>query len=227
MGVAAVESLFRIGNEAARDLAEGGPAVAVGVACHQFVQRHAVLAHHVLHVGSVLQAAFDFKRAHPGIGKLLQPVEQLEVAQRQEGLVADQRAPGGVLQVVQRTAGLDALAPVGAAAVQVSGETAVAAVAHAERSVHEELHLATHGGADFPHRGKRDAPFQDDAAAAEGVEMTRPLHVAYGALGGGVHGDVYVLKPQQTLLAEDEGVYARILRLKHLGMHLLPLVVVH
>ena len=219
-----VEGLVRIGHESPGDLPVRRAAVALGVFRHQGVQGQGIVPHHVLHVGGVLEPPFDLEGRDPGIGEFLQPGLQIIVPQGQDRFVAEQHAAVSVHEVIQRAARLDALAAVGAPAVEVLRQAALAAVARAERPVHEELHLAAHGGADLPDLFQRELPLQDDAFAAQRLEQPGPLHVADGALGGGVQGDGDVGPGGDPGFPDDERVRARLLGEEHLrvGLLLLP-----
>ncbi len=133
--------------------------------------------------------------------------------------------PVAVHEVVERAAGLDAFAAVGAPPVDVLGQAALAAVAHAERSVHEALYLAGDGGADLADLREREFTLQDDALAAQRLEEPGARHVADGALGGGVDGNGDVVPRGDPGLADDEGVRPGLLGAEQLRMRLLFLPV--
>ena len=217
-GIAAIEGLGGVGHETARHLAPGGAAVALGILLHQRVQRQGIVPNHILHIGGVLQAALHLEGAHTRIGQLLQPGLQVEILERQERLAAHQHVALPVHQVVEGAAGLDALAAVRAPAVDVLGQAAFAAIAHAERPVHEALHLAGDGGADLTDLRQRELPLENDAFAAQRLEVPGTLRIADGALGGGMDGHGDVLPGSDPGLPDDERVRARFLGPEHLRM---------
>ena len=223
--IAAVEGLGGVGREAPAHLAPRGAAVAVRVLRHQRVQRQGIVPHHVLDVGGVLEPALDLEGGDPGIGQVLQPRLEVEVLERQEGLVAEQHAAVAVREVVERPAGLDALAAVRAAPVDILRQAAVAAVAHAERAVHEELDLALHGSADLPDGLQGELALQDDARTAEGFEVPGARHVPDGALGRRVQRNGDIVPCGDPRLPDDERIGARLLRAQQLRVRLLLLAV--
>ena len=92
--------------------------------------------------------------------------------------------------------------------------------------MHKEFHLAAHCRAYFAHLLKRKPAFEYDAPAAEGIELTRPLYRADGALRRSMHGHLDVGKLQQPLLAEYKSIHAGVLGLQHHGVHIVPFSVV-
>ena len=66
-------------------------------------------------------------------------------------------------EVIQGAAGLYALAFVRTPAVDLLGQAADAAVADAQRPMHEELHFAAYGCADSADLLKGQLPFKDDS----------------------------------------------------------------
>ena len=133
--------------------------------------------------------------------------------------------PGGVHQVIARTAGLDAVAPVGAAAVQPGGQPALPAVADAQGAVDEAFHFAGNRRTDGADGLQGQFPLQDDAGAARRLEAPGVFHAVDGALGGGVQRNGDVRPAEAAQVADDKGIGAGLLRGKHLRVHLffLPL----
>ena len=181
LGISAVEGLRKIGGEAARHPPERRPGK-IGFFT-QRIKGDGVSARDVSYVSCVLQAPLYLERTNAGISQFAKAREQVEVAKRQQGLVADQHAAVGIDQIVQRTAGLDALAPVRRTAVEILGKPAVAAVAHAQRPVHKALQFAGHGLADGADVCQRKLPFQHQAAGAEGLVAAGVFHGADSTLG--------------------------------------------
>ena len=77
------------------------------------IERKRIRAGDVANVGGALEATLDLERADAGVDQLTKPRNQIEVFERQKGLVAHQHPAGTVDQIIHRTAGLDALAAVG------------------------------------------------------------------------------------------------------------------
>ena len=137
-------------------------------------------------------------------------MEEVEIPQRQQGLVPDEDLAGRVHEIIAGAAGLDAGAAVGAAAVDVFGQIAVSAVADAEGAVDEAFDLAADGppdGADFR---QRQLPLGNDAGEAEAFEKGGPLRCPDGALCRGVQRQRKVLAQlQQGEILDNQGVDAR------------------
>ena len=94
-------------------------------------------------------------------------MEEIVVLQRQQGLVPDQYIAIPVHEVVKASAGLDTLSPVCASSGNRLGQIALAAVAHTEGSVHEELDFGACSFADFPDALQGHLPFQHNAGESQ------------------------------------------------------------
>ena len=188
------------------------------------IKRLGIRARHVADVGGALEATFDLERADAGVDQIAKPRYQVEILQREQGLVAHQHPTGGVDQIIHRPAGLDALAAVGAAAVEIFREPAVAAVADAEGAVHEKLQLTLHGRTYRPDVVQRELPFEHQAAGAQGLIPLGVFYRSDGALGGGVEGHRDVFPAEDALVADDEGVGPGILAGEHHAVHFRELV---
>ena len=135
-----------------------------------------------------------------------------------------QHATGGIDKVVVGPAGLDAFATVGAAAVEVFREPAVAAVTYAQGTVHEELQFALHGCTYRPDVFQRKLPFEHQPTGAQGLVPLGVFYRSDGALGGGVEGHGDVFPAEDALVADDEGVGPGFLTGQHHAMHFRELV---
>ena len=208
--VAALEGLPEVGREAFGDAAERGAAVAFRMAGDQVVQRHGIGPHGVADIGKALEPALDLERAGAGFGEVFQAVEEVEIPQRQQGLVADEDLAGGVREVIAGPAGLDAGAAVGAASVDILREITVPAVTDAEGAVDETFDLAADGLADGADLIERQLPLRHEAGEAEPFEEGGPFRGPDGALRRRVQGQGKVLAElQQGEILDDQGIDAR------------------
>ena len=143
---------------------------------------------------------------------------EVEVFERQERLVAHQHLPVGINQIVQGAARLDAFSAVGGAPVKIGRQGALAAVAHAQRTVHEHLQLARNSLPDGFYRLERELPFQYQPAAAKGLVAAGVLRGADRTLGRGMQRYGDVVPAADPLVADDEGVHPGGLLEQHLAM---------
>ena len=126
-GVAAVEGGVEFRREAT-DRLSGRCSGILRMAIQPLVNLCAVVPHHILDVGGVLQPPLDLERRNPCANQIAQPVVQPEILEGEQAAVVEQDASVGIHQVVERSAGLDAGAAVRAPAGQRLAEVALPAV---------------------------------------------------------------------------------------------------
>ena len=136
---------MKIGLEVILHPPARSPTIVVGPAGHQLVQAARVGSHYVLDVVSILQAAFDFKRAGTSIGQLLKGIYLTEVSKREQVTLMLYLATVGINEVELEAAELSTLAPVGTTAKAVLRRIAYAGIAHTERAMDKHLELEVRG----------------------------------------------------------------------------------
>ena len=155
-GAAPVECLAHVRLEARTRLPGRAPPQA-----HRrqhLIQPGAVVGDHVRDVGPILQPTLDLQRAHASLQQGAQVFAQVQIAEREEVLPADQHLPAGIYQGVWLAARLRALPAVAAAPAQGVAEVALAAVGDAERAVNETLQLDARLPADLADLVERQLP---------------------------------------------------------------------
>ena len=205
-GQSALEGLAGIRGEAAADPAQGGPAQ-VRPPVENGVQPTTQVAHHVLHVVGVLEPAFDLEAAQAGVGQLLQRAGQVQVADAQQVLVAQQHPAGSVHQVPGGAAGLGAFPAVAAAPADGPAQVAVPAFPHAERAEHEAFQFQAGGGVDGRDLGQAQLPGQDGPAEPAAGQEGHLGRAVAGGLGAGVQGQGRQVQFQVGHVLDDQGVH--------------------
>ena len=213
--------------EAAPERAERGAAVLVGKAADEGVQRIGIGPDYVPDIGDALEPAFDLERIGPGLGEVLQAMDEVEVLQGKQGLIPDQHPAAGILQVVQRPAGLHAGPAVRAPACQMLREIALPAIAHAESPVDKAFQFGIDGRPDGADLFQGQFPLQDEPAIAEALGETRLLRRADGALGGGMEDHPFRSEPRHGRILHDQRVHAGFLQFLQQPPGLRNLLLVH
>ena len=172
---------------------------------HQGIQRPGIGPDDIAHVRKILQAAFDFKGNDATLGQVFQPVHQVIIPQRKDGLVPQEHLARGVRKVVQRTARLDACSPVGTAAGQIFRQVAVPAVTHAQGSVDKEFQLAGDRLADGGHLLQRQLALQHQPRKALAFIKPGLLRGPDGALGRSMQRDAGT-EIQHSQVLDDKGI---------------------
>ena len=172
VGEFAVEVLVGVGLEVQGALTAGAARERLGAVFAFFqdlVEQHAVMAGDVLHIGHVFVSALDLEAAHARVDDLAQVVALVVVLHRQDVFVVRDDAALGVFDLVRQTAGLRAVATVGAAPRVGMADETLAAVGHTQRAVHKKLHHRTtrrvvgaQGAVDGGDLWQRELARQDD-----------------------------------------------------------------
>ena len=149
---------------------------------------------------------------------------QIHVAHREQVLPRDIGVSAAVRQVVGEPAGLAACAAVAAARGHRPRQEAAAAVPHADRPVHEALHLGPRRAADRADFVERKVPLQNDAREPRLAQEPRPFGRAVRHLRRGMQLDRKIHPPQGHVL-HDERIDPRGDQLARLPFGLLQLVV--
>ena len=225
--VVAVEGFLQIGFETAPDRPERGATVFVGMAADQGVQRIGIGPDNVPDVGLALETTFDLERIGASLGEVFQAMDEVEILQGQEGPVPSQHLAIGVLQIIERPAGLDAGAAVRAAAGQMFGQIALSAVADAQGPVDKAFQFSIHGIADGTDLRKRQFPLQHEPTVAQAFGKACFLRRSDGALGGGVKDHPFRGEPRHGRVLHDQGVYAGLLQFPQQPSRLRNLFLVH
>ena len=186
---------------------EGGTGITVRITDRQRIQGFRIGPDHIADIRFVFQPALYLEGADAGLGQFLQPVDEPVVFQGQQGLVAYQHLPRGILQVVQAAAGLGAGSPVGAPAGEVLRQIALSAVTHAQRSVNEDFDLRMDGLADGADLRQGKFPLQHQPAKAQAFQAPGLVGRPDGALGRGVHHQ-FITHREHGGVLHDQGVHA-------------------
>ena len=174
----------------------------------------------ILHIGSILQTAFDLERSDAGRHQVGHAAVETDILRRKKRLVADKDMPFGIRQVIAGAAGLRTGTAIGTAAGQVLAQIALAAVSDTKRAVNEELQAAAfrHGGADGPDLFERQLALEHQARKAERRELPRPLRRPDGRLRGSVQLHRRQVKGEQAQVLDDEDIDTRFVQVPHQPM---------
>jgi hypothetical protein len=127
-------------------------------------------------------------------------------------LVPREHLAVSVLQVIERTTGLDAGAAVGAAAGQMLRQVALAAVADAQGAMDKDFQFGIDSVPDGADLLQREFPLQDETAVTQALGETGLFRRADGALGGGVKDHSLGGQPRHGRVLDNQGVHPGILQ---------------
>ncbi|MNG73123.1 hypothetical protein D3C79_315660 [compost metagenome] len=220
-----MEGLVRVGQEEVLGAPAGGAGL-VRAAFENGVELFAVMGSDVLHIAHVLVAAFDLERTHAGIDQVGQVGGLVVVFHRQQVLLERHHAALVVFQGVGQTAGLRAVATVGAAARLRVGDIALAGEGHAQRAVNEELDGCVGFGRDGANFLQVQLTGQHQLREAGLVEELGPGQGADVGLGAGVQLDRRDIQLHHPQVLHDQRIDARVVELVDQLARRLQLVVV-
>ena len=226
VGEFAVEVLLRVGGEGKRGAARGR-AREFRTALDQRVEQRAVVGGDVLHVAHVLVATLDLEAADAGVDQRFEVGALVVVLHRQHMLVVRDDAPFHVGDLVRQSAGLRAVAAVGAAPGVGVADVALAAVGDAQRAVDEEFQggLGSRGGADGGDLSEVELACEDDLGEPHVLQEAGFFRGADVGLGAGVQLDRRQVEFQQAHVLDDQRVDAGVIQLPDLPARRLQFVV--
>ena len=150
VGKTSIETPFGVGGECQfHPTLRGGTVLLAPL--EDGIQLLTIPCRHVLHIGSILQAALYLQGACTGIEQSLQLCRAVHIAHGQEVAARDKFLAIGRLKVVGHATELGTLSTVGTTAIAHLGGIATAIVANANGTMDEDLqghlrHLAMYGG---------------------------------------------------------------------------------
>ena len=144
VGETSVEALVGVGREGDGAFADGCAAVVLRTAGDDGVDALAIVGGDVLHVGDILQAAFNLKGGDTSIHEGFEVGGAVHILEGQQVALFFNGFAVGIDEVEGQAAELGALPTVGTATEAVLAGIAAAAVADTECAVHE--HLQRHLG---------------------------------------------------------------------------------
>ncbi|MNK66412.1 hypothetical protein D3C87_857300 [compost metagenome] len=212
VGAATVEGFFRVRQEEVRG-ATAGRAGQVRAIFEHVVEALAVIGGDVLHIAHVLVATFDLERAHTGFNQGADVGALVVVFHRQQVFFVGDHATLFIFEGVRQTAGLRAVATVGAAPGLRVGDVALAGEGHAQRAMDEEFD----GGVGFV--GDRTDFLQVQLAGQYQlretglIEELRPLQGADVGLGRGVQLDRRNVQLHHAQILNDQRIDASVVQL--------------
>ncbi len=212
VGELAVEVLVGIGLERERGAPGGGARqrlVGEFALFDDLVQQLAVVGRDVLHIAHVLVAALDLEAAHAGVDQGAQVVALVVVLHGQHMLFVRNDAAACIRHLIGQTAGLVAVATVGAAACVGVADEALAGIGHAQRTVHKEFDGGAGrvgGGAHGGNLLQVQLARNHDLGQARILQKPRFFGGADIGLGGGVQLDGGQVQLQQAHVLDDQRV---------------------
>ena len=215
VGELAVEVLVRVGLEA-----EGGAAMRsgrqFGALAQHLVEQLAVMRCDVLHIGHVLVAAFDLEAAHARVHQCAQVLALVVVLHAQHMLVVCHDAALRVFDLIGQTAGLRAVASIGAAPGVGVADEALAAVGHAQSAMHKKLDhgaIGVHRVADGGDLRQRQLAGQHDLAQSGILQKSGFFGRADVSLGAGMQLNGRHVDFEQAHVLDDQCVDACVIQL--------------
>ena len=188
------------------------------------VQGLAVGAHGAVDVFRALETPLDLEAPHTGPDQPRQQRQGHQVLGREQVVEVSLAAQRAVhQQAIGQTAGLGALAAVGGAAAPGLAGEALAAVADAERAMHEGLQFDVHRPGDGRDLIDRQLPAHHHPAHAQRFGEAGPLGVGDGHLGAGVEGQMGCGRARQARhpdVLHDEGVHPAARGMPYLSLDL-------
>ncbi|MNK90154.1 hypothetical protein D3C87_1101960 [compost metagenome] len=212
IGAATVEGFFRVGQEEVRGAAAGG-AGQIRTLFEHGVEALAVIGGDVLHIAHVLVAALDLERTHAGLDQGADVGALVVVLHRQQVLFVGDHPTLFVLEGVRQTAGLGAVATVGAAPGLRVGNVALTGKRHAQRAMDKELDGRVGFVGDGADLLEIQLAGQHQLRETGLIEELRPLQGADVGLGTGVQFDRRNVQLHHPQVLDDQRIDASVVQL--------------
>ena len=187
IGEAAVEGFAHIGLKGERMLALTAAMVVRCAAFQHGIDGATVGCRDILHVGGILQSAFDFERPHACIHHGLKVIDPAHILQREQVAIALNDAAFIVHQIESQATELGAATTVGRAVKLIGGGIAAPTVTDAQRTMDEGFNIK--GWQGFVHLAntlQRTLARQDHSRESLGLSQPCVFHTAVVHLRGGM-----------------------------------------
>ena len=196
------------------------------VALQYGIQLLAIVSRDVLDVSLILETALHLEGYDSGLQDFGQIHRTVHIAQGEEVLVVQERAPSGIHQIEGGTANLGALAAVAATARHHPADVTLAAVTDTQRSVNEGLQLYPALLMDVPNGVQIHFTCQYGPAEPQLFQKPDAFEGIVVTLRAGVETDGRQVHFQQSEILHNDGVGAQLVQLYNQLAGILQFVVI-